>query len=300
MAVETVQVDNSDMWSSATTQEPAPEAAPPPSAPEEPPQRARDPDTGQFVKQETPPETPSEAPKEQPEAPEEAAVPSWRLREIREERDQRSKALEEANNQLRAYQQQMAEMDRRLREVSTPKPVEDIWQNPDGYVKQQFAPFEQQLHELRAQTLLNSSKALAIAQHGPEPVAEMEKAIEEAYQQDPGGMQRTLGSAMQNSGDPIGIAMKWYQSEKLRKEVGNDLNAYNTKLREKLLKDPAFLAEAIEAAKGQAHTNSQSQPPNIKLPVSLSKVSGSAASVDDNDDSNEGMWRSATAGLRRR
>lgn len=287
-----VDVDNADMWAHATAPEPVKEETPAPE-PEAKPERSRD-ELGRFAKAET-----TEAPpiQEQPEQkpPEEAAVPSWRLREIREERDAASKRFEELQKQYAADRQTMAELQRQLQEVQKPKqePI-DFFQNPEGAIQQRLTPYEERFARLESTMKLNSSKALAVAMHGKDAVAEMETAIEQAMASNHPDM-RALGAQMSVSDDPVGVAMNWFQREKLHRETGGNLASYKQKLADELLKDPAFLAKAIESAKGQAQ--SSSQPPPIKLPTSLSK--GTAAAADDNDDSNEGLWRFATAGMRR-
>lgn len=295
MAVtEVVDVDNADMWQSAT--EPAAKEAPPPAPPEPqaepPPERARD-DLGRFVKATPEPPPTQVEPVKEEEPPQ---VPSWRLREIREERDAEAKRFSDLQRQYAADRQQMAELQRQLAELQRPKqePI-DFFQNPDGALQQRLSPIEERFAQLEATMKLNSSKALAVAMHGKEAVAEMEAAIEKVDRNRPDI--QLLAHQMRSSDDPVGAAMEWFRREKLQSETGGDLAAY----RQKLLKDPAFLAEALGAARGQAQTP-QGQPPPVKLPVSLSKVSGTPATaeVDDNDDSSQAMWRSATAGMRRR
>jgi hypothetical protein len=264
---------------------------------------------GRFAKQEatdaapTQPE-PAEQPTEQPEAKEEANVPSWRLREVREAREAAERREQEATRQAYALHAQLQAMQRELAQLRAPKqePV-DFFANPEQALEQQFeqrrTPIEQRFAQMEGQLRLNSSKAIAIATHGGQAVVEMEQAIAQAMQSGHPEM-NVLAAQMRTSDDPVSVAMQWYQRDKLLKETGGDISNYRTKLEGDLLKNPEFRAKAMEAWR----TEAQSQPgtrPAINLPPSLNRATGSGGNLgqDDGDMSNEALYSHAISGGRR-
>lgn len=208
-----------------------------------------------------------------------AHVPSWRLREVNDAREAAERRAQDAEARVTAFERQMAEF-----RQSQPKadPI-DVWADPAGAFKQQLTPLEQQLHGLQSNMSLKVSKVMAIVQHGKPAVDEMEKALDEAVKTRHPEMSM-LAQQMQNSDDPVSVAMQWYQRDKLLKETGGDLTSYKTKMLEDALKDPAFLAQAMEAARAQA--SGQAQPngkPNttVQLPPSLNRLPSAASSHEE-------------------
>jgi hypothetical protein len=103
---------------------------------------------------------------------------------------------------------------------------------------------------------------------------------------------------MQSSRDPGKTLLQWHREEKTRAEVGNDLTAFREREQERLLSDPAFLAKAIEKARGAAQPSIQpGTRPAVSLPPSLTRATNASAdgSADDNDVSDEGLWRHANS-----
>jgi hypothetical protein len=103
---------------------------------------------------------------------------------------------------------------------------------------------------------------------------------------------------MQQSRDPGETLMEWHREQKTRAEVGNDPNAYFNKRFEEYLKDPANQAKVLERIRGGA----QQLPPGaqrqaVDLPPSLTRATNASreAAADDNDISNEGLWRHVNA-----
>jgi hypothetical protein len=233
-----------------------------------------------------------------------AQVPSWRLREVREAREAAERRAEEATRNAHAVQQRLDDMQRRFAEATKPKaePV-DFFSDPDGALNQRVGPiqagFEQQFNELR----LDMSRELAVVRYSEQAVTEMEAAIEQAMQQRHPGM-AALAAEMRSSKFPALVAMQWHQREKTQREIGGDLNAYKTKLREELLGDPEFLKAAVAKATGQAQ-QAAAQPgtrPNVQLPPSLNKATGAGLSnsdpTDEADMSDRGLFRHAMGNRR--
>jgi myosin heavy subunit len=307
MAIETVPMDDKELFSAAIADE-APAAVETP----EPAEVATEADTGQprdehgrfAPKTEAPqadaapiqqPATVAETPKDD----EAGNVPSWRLRELREERDALRRQHEETTRTAYAYQQQMAEMQQRLADLQKPKqePV-DFFADPSAAFKQQVAPLEQQFQQLQAETRMANSKAIAIARHGVAAVDELEKAVAEAIRANDPNI-NTLRSQLATSHDPVGTAMEWYSGQKVMKETGGDIAKFKDKILADAMKDPTFQAKVIEAARGQAASG---QRPNIQLPPSLNKTAGSGGSTTDLTDadmSDRALFQHAVQGGRR-
>lgn len=259
---------------------------------------------GQFVakpKDDTPAAATQQPEAEQQPAPDDdnaAQVPSWRLREVREAREAAERRAEEASRQAYAFQHQMQEMQRQLAELRKPKaePI-DFFQDPEAAINQRLSPQQERMDQIERKLILNSSRAMALAMHGREAVQEMETAVDKAARENHPDMS-LLAQQMRASDDPVQIAMQWHQRTKLMTETGGDLNAYATKLQEKLLADPEFLAKAVAKATGQAQA-AAAQPgtrPNVQLPPSLNKATGAGNSPDaDGDMSDRALFAYATA-----
>jgi hypothetical protein len=231
------------------------------------------------------------------EAKDEAQVPSWRHRELREERDALRRQAEEASRQSYATQQQMAEMRRQLQSLQAPKqePV-DFFADPDKAIGQRLSPMQEQFNQMQAELRMETSRALNVARHGWDAVNEVEKAVGDAMQANDPSI-NLLRSQLQTSRDPVGTAMTWYSNSKLQKETGGNLTAYRDKLLADAMKDPAFQAKVIEAARTSANgAAGTSSAPNIKLPPSLNKTAGSgvtSAELDSEDMSDRALFKQA-------
>lgn len=306
MATEvTVPMDDKELFSAAMADEaPVVEATPEPAPAEAEPEQPRD-EHGRFAPKTEPAPQADAAPTQQPaetvtEPKDEGGnVPSWRLREIREERDALARRAQEIEQQATTYQQQMAAMQRQLAELRAPKqsPEElnnSFYVDPTGAVRQQLTPYEERIAKLEGDLRMSTSRAMAVARHGWDAVAEVEKAVAEAMRTNDPQLQ-PLVAQLQVTDDPVGAAMQWHSSTRLLKETGGNINAYRDKILADAMKDPAFQAKVIEAARGQA---GQANPgsPNIKLPPSLNKTAGSgvtAADLSSDDMSDRALFKHA-------
>lgn len=215
-----------------------------------------------------------------------AMVPSWRVREINEEK----RALADKVAAFEAERLQWQQ-----RQVTNPQPAQPAPQaparpdpllDPEGYaaaVRQEIR--EEMLSDRREQSLQNAHKTYK---------TEFEEAYAAAQKQvDP-----VLKLRMQNSRDPGETLIEWHREQKTRAEVGTDLNAFRQREQERLLSDPAFLAKAIEKARGVAQPQTQPgqprQAPAVSLPPSLTRATTASANASADDDvSDEGLWRHA-------
>lgn len=305
--VETVELnlDDKELFQGALTDEPKQE-----TAKEQPaePERPRD-EQGRFApkvesdqpaKVETNAEvTPQADPKTKDDP--EGNIPSWRLRELREARDAETKRAEDAIRRDAATQAEMREMRNRLAQFEKPKVEEvDFFQNPDEALKQRLSPWQEEQRQLNQTVLLNSSRALAIATHGIAAVNDLDTAIKTAMDKGDREVYR-LRDEMLGSNDPVGLAMQWHKGRKLWETTGGDPEAYKQRILDEALKDPAYQAKVLEAARGTASTTTGNRP-NIQIPPSLNRATGSGGSTpsaDDDDVSDAALFKHATAPGRR-
>ena len=211
-------------------------------------------------------------------------VPSWRVREINEEK----RRIAEENERMKAELAQLRQAPRQP--VEQPKPAEkparpDPLLDPDGYaaaIRQELR--EEALNERREESLLRAREA-------------NQAEFDEAYAAAQKAVDPALKARMQATRDPGKTLLEWHREQKTRAEVGNDLTAYKQRLREEAMKDPEFRKAAMEAWRTEAQQPTGGKAPPVNLPPSLTRATNASAvtSADDNDVSDEGLWRHANA-----
>lgn len=213
---------------------------------------------GKFAKVEEPEPVVAEA--EKPAVDDNAPqVPSWRVREINDEKRALAEKVAALEAERQNWQrQQVQEKPAPKVEVAKPDPLLD----PEGYEKYLEAKFEERL--------LNDRREASLATAHRVYKTEFEEAYAAAQKQvDP-----ALRARMQQSRDPGETLMEWHREQKTRAEVGSDLKAYKEKLRKEALEDPEFRKAAMEAWREQAPSNGRSR---VDLPPSLNGASRSNA-----------------------
>lgn len=292
-------VNHADMFNSAIADEPAEPAPQPETQPEPAPQETVEADPrvdatgrhhgadGRFVSPQAPADA---APIQQQPVTEikppqsaddrEGWVPSWRLREVNESADRR--ITEEVDRRVREH------LARQPQQQPQPQVEIDPLTDPQGYQRAITDHFEQQ----RARDRLDFNLQLARVRHGDK--------FDEAFQAFMQEADRNphFGQAVVRSSDPGGTLWQWYQGQTILREVGTDPTAYRQKLRDELLKDPAFQAEVIKAVNGaQASQQPGARPNNLtQLPPSLSRASGSTANTTDEMPTGQGLFEHALRG----
>lgn len=303
MAETTVPVDDTGMLSSIMAEGSEPEqiiqeTTPEPETETEKQDRERD-EKGRFVAKAEPAEEPAPEPEPKPEQKDDAHVPSWRLREVREAREAAERRAEEEARQRYALQAELQQMRSQLTQLQKPKPEPvDFFQNPDEAFQQRLSPLEERIQTAERNLLMRASRAEAVAEYGKATVTEMETAIEKAMQSNHPGM-TALAAQMRTSDHPVGVAMNWYRQNTLYERTGGDLDAYVQKQLDERLKDPTFLAKAVEAARAQA---GQPPSPQVKLPPSLNRVAGSGVTqseLDNSDMTDAALFKHAAAPMKR-
>jgi hypothetical protein len=207
------------------------------------------------------------------------------LAELLDERDRR-----------KAAEQRVAQYERSERERREQQPAPDHILNPneftDNRVQQILAPILQPLY----QHVVHTNRALAVSTHGQEAVDAAEKAFNEEWSQ--GRMDRAENFRVMSQPNPFMAAVEWHRNRTVLSEVGNDPAAYRQRLADELLRNPEFLARAIEAARAGGASRpvtaaprvagSRPQPrPNGGLPPSLNRQGppgGQPPALLDTDD----------------
>jgi hypothetical protein len=205
----------------------------------------------------------AEAPAEKPVVDDDAPlIPSWRLREIREERDAVSARLAAA--EARLAQQPKPE----AKPAEQPDPLLD----PKGYAASIREEIRQEmLAERRESSLQNAWKTY-------------KGEFEEAYNAARNKPDAVLNVQMEKSRDPGETLIQWHRDNKTKLEIGGDFNAYQKRIRDEAakealdsaLKDPEFRQRAMETWRNGAQSNGR---PRVELPPSLSGTSRSNAAL---------------------
>ena len=221
---------------------PSPQAAPPPPAGDRP----RD-DRGRFTPvqpdaaaaPQPPPGQTSPAP-----GPDEGTVPSWRLREEREQREAYASQLAERDRQLRevvAYVQQMQRQSQPQPQAPDPLLNPAEWNAYQGNAMQQL--HQNVMHQLRTNQL-ESNLQLTRMERGPEHFDAAYNAFMRSAEGDV-----AFARSIVNSPNPGAAMCDWYNRAMALETYGADPEAYFTRRVEQLLQDKSFLAKAIDAAR---------------------------------------------------
>jgi hypothetical protein len=168
-----------------------------------------------------------------------------------------------------------------------PTPPPEIWDNPQEYVRQQVMPETDRIQR----AMMYNAKLIAEARFGDAKVQEAQSAFDNLF--DSGTLPPHEYQQVINSPNPFAEAVKWHERHKVLSDVGTDPSAYRAKMRAELMADPEVRKEIMAALQSEARANPSARPV-INLP-SLSKT-GSAAlpSSDDEDMSDEALFKAAT------
>lgn len=272
-----------------------PVAEVPPAEPEQQEQpteqtQARD-EQGRFTAETTPaPAATTPVATQDEQQPRGERIP---LAEYLSEREKRQNFENELKAERERIAQERQEFQRRLQALEKPAAQTEKVAKPDPLLDPEA--YEAYLEKKVEDRILNDRREESLQRAHKVYKEEFTEAYAAAQKQiDPG-----LIARMQASRDPGETLIEWHREQKTRAEIGNDLNAFRQREQERLLSDPAFLAKAIEKARGvaQAQPQQPGTPPAVSLPPSLTRATNASAvtSADDNDVSDEGLWRHANA-----
>lgn len=240
------------------------------------------------------PVEPTPTPVVPPEATQqpEPAIPPSRLREEADARRAAEREAAELRGRLAAFE---------ARQQPAPQQQNgpDFWENPDAYVQNVVQTNQQQLESQIQHQREIFSKMIAEQVHGKDTVDAAYQAFVQAAQTNPGALAGQYQQFMRSE-NPYGELVNWHKQQQVFKEVGADPSAYRAKLLEDALKDPAFLARALETARGTAQQSGNliAKPAVSSLP-SLNKVGATALPEAASELSDAELFSRATAGRRK-
>ncbi len=291
-----VDISDEDLFNEALAGDPAkePTEAPAEASESEPPvaeadSQPRD-EHGRFAPKagDAPAPTAEPAPATAPPPePDGGHIPAWRLREEAENR-------RAAEAKLQQYERELEQLRRnppKPAEPPKPQEVPDPLLDPVAFQAHMRNEWQEALKAQAGDISLRYARRA-----NPE---RFDKAYAEALNAS------TVDRArIRDAPDPGDELLAWYAERERTTIVGNDLDAYNKKVREEALKDPEFLKQALAFARLSVvpSTNGSRQPAPVRLPPSLNSMSPSGAAPtgdDDADLSDEALFRHATTGMRR-
>lgn len=228
---------------------------------------------------------------------EEAHVPSWRMRELREERDAAVRRSQEIEAH---FQRQIAELQQRI-PARPQEPAKSIYEVDDAnaFIAEQARsvvdPVVNQVTQLRE----FYSQRDAVRDFGAEKVTAAYKWIEDGVKSRDPDVAMVYQRAMQSM-DPYGEIVRAHQQRSVYQQIGSDPNAWFEKQLEERMKDPAFAGAVLgriqHGAGGQA---SGSSKPNVRLPPSLSRIAAAAPPQgQEGDVSDADLFESTTRARR--
>ena len=291
-----MDIDDKELFSSAMADDPIPEVADTPAeAPAtespQPETRPRD-EQGRFAAKQETPEPPPSPQAEPPVARDEASVPPWRLREIREERDAINARYLETQRQLEMLQRQMPKPE--------PKPSPDLFENPTGaieygvqqYVDPQIQELKRQIAEEREARRLDyeeASRDRVIGKFGHETVLAAYQWLGGMMQTDPSARQfyetRIHSPAARR---PFEDLLAAYQQHQMTSDPdawalkrAAEINAQKAQQQ-----SPQGTASQERAGNRQQSTASP-QGSIVKLPPSLKNIASSQIDDEGDDDASD-------------
>jgi hypothetical protein len=253
--------------------EPTREQAPPAQADAPPPPQERQRDEhGRFLPSTTPPATqapvaPAAATQQQPPAqpatPEEALIPSWRLREERERREEMAQQLAYERDARIRYEQQLMAQQRQVQ--AQQEQVPDLVTDPAGYHQWVMGKIQQQHQEQQA----NLSFRLQHWKHGDVFLTAYNEMLGRAQRGD-----NSVAREVMASPDPGARMMDWYDREtNAAKLAGMAPEVWA----EKVWLPQHQAKQAQHAPAPQQQGNGQSASATYQVPPSLSRIPGAPA-----------------------
>lgn len=240
----------------------------------------------------------------------EAMVPSWRLREISEQRAREQADLARATRELEELRQFKAqqEADRKRQEEEKRLNEGNLWeaQDPNAFIdararhgaEQLLSPVQQEVQAMREemrQQAADFSHQMALQVHGQEKVdAAYQRVAQAIAAGDPSALQLQARAANPRDRafrDPTGAILAWDRERHVLNETKGDLDAYAARIREEArqaaLQDPEFQRQVIEAHRQQATpvqtgVPGRGAPPNRTIP-SLNRQTSSRDATGEGD-----------------
>jgi hypothetical protein len=239
---------------------------------------------------------PADKPADKPaDAQPEPHVPAGRLREESEARRRAERERDDLYARLNQFQPQQQQQ---------PKSA-DLFDDPGGFVRNEVAPYLQQLAAQAQRDREAFSADWAVRNFGGDKVTAGRQALEQGMQSGDQNAWAVYQRAMQ-SHDPYGVITRWHLERETLNQIGGDLDGYRKRTIEEAFKDPEVLKRAIDAARAHAaaagnQVNRPAQITQSKVPIlpSLSDIGAAGADEQQHEPSDEALFRAAVSAKRR-
>ena len=196
-------------------------------------------------------------------------------RKLKGERDEEARLRKEAEDRARDYQAKVEAYERRLEQQAKPQPqqqppeeeIPDPDADPYGHMQWKMQQIERAFQFKALNDNLRWSRQAAVGVVGADIVNEAEQAAVAA-----GINQRFV-----NRADPYSDLLGWYKGQKMRSEIGDDLEAYKAKIANETRE--AVLAEL----RTQGVPTAATQAAPKKFPGSLASATAAGSVVLDHE-----------------
>ena len=137
------------------------------------------------------------------------------------ERGKRKETEERYEKKLKELEDRIASLSKPQQAAQQAQPVAppEIFEDPDGYIRHQLTPVQQQMMDMREFV----SENMAVTAHGADAVNEAKQAVEQVAATPEG--QRVIAEMLQSQ-HPYDALMKWHKKQRAMAEVGDDPEAY--------------------------------------------------------------------------
>jgi hypothetical protein len=274
-----MDIEDKELFEAATNDEPIEAVADEPVAEPVNDGQPRD-DQGRFAAKAEEPAV-AEPVATEPQGKEEAYVPSWRLREMREEREAVERRFQETQQQ---WQRQIAELQAKLPKAE-PAKAPDVFEDPNAFLQHGVQQAVDPINSKVTSLVESFSKKWAIKEHGQEKVDAAYAWVKEGMQTRNPEVMAVYQRAMA-SDDPYEHIVGGHQKQTVFSKIGNDPDAWFQQELERRMADPQFSAAQLQRI--QSGVRAPGAPNQIKLPPSIGKVPSSHTASDDVGDMSDG------------
>ena len=199
-------------------------------------------------------------------------IPSWRLRELREERDRIASEREQYRQRLEALERERAQwlqQQRQMQEAEEAPQRPDPMSDPEGYYAWINQALDQRVKSLDEQfrdRWVNLTFAQQHEQHG--------KVFDEAMAALERARSPQIVAEIREAVDPGKALMRWYRRQAVLTEVGDDPEGYKKRLRDQFKKDPEFRKEFMAELEAEARAPAGRSSGTVTNLPSLNRATG--------------------------
>lgn len=217
-------------------------------------------------------------------------VPAWRLREIREERDQIAARAEAAERRALEAEQRWQAFQRQQQQYQQPQRP-DLISDPEAYADYLESTTRggvQSVAQTVREQIINLAFDMAADQYGQDVI---DAAFETLLKS---GDQRAIAE-VRESVNPPKVLMAWHKRHRAAQEVGDDLDGFVKRKQEEWLKDPEVRKRLLAEMNAEARGGERSSDNVTSLP-SLNRAPGGGGrqQVGDLGSSDQEMFQNLT------